>query len=384
MKRQEEEEEEEEKEGSPIYGDLLEEVFARVPLIDLACASHVSKSWEFAVSSSLVHINKVKPWLIVQTQKTTSIAKSITTHAYDPRSGTWVELCQLSMPTKYIKPLQSSGSSLFYELSHEGLSFSVDPLHCSWHHIPPPSVWRVEPIVALVGPHVVVAGGGSGYWDELDDPLTVEMYDMETSHWSRCQSMPSILKDSAASTWLSMASNQHKMYVTEKASGISYSFTPKIKTWDGPYNLRPDPSVYFSAIGFAGDDLIIAGLIGHAKDVKTLKLWRINLEVMGSDEIGEIPFELLEKLQGENSYFLSSITLLATKDFIYIYKTSDPEEIIFCEIIEGGLCNWGSVTNIVLNDDCKIGSKMVMSCGRVDIADLHMAMNSRNLTFVAK
>ncbi|XP_021742970.1 F-box/kelch-repeat protein At1g23390-like [Chenopodium quinoa] len=361
-------------EGSPIHGDLLEEVFARVPLIDLACASHVSKSWEFAVSSSLVHINKPKPWLIIQTQNTTS-----PTNAYDPRSGTWVEL--VVQPSNHIKPLQSSGSSLFYELSSEGLSFSVDPLHHTWHRISSPGVWRVDPIVAVVGSHIIVAGGGAIYWD---NPLTVKMYDMTTSLWSTCQSMPSILKDSTASTWLSVASNQHKMYVTEKASGITYSFSPNTKAWSGPYDLRPDPSVYFSAIEYAGDDLILAGLIGHAENVKNLKLWKINPETMESNEIGEIPAELLERLQGENSYLLSSITILATENLIYLHNTSDPSEIIFCELIEENNCKWGSVKNIVLNDDCKVGSKMVMSCGKVGIADLHTAMKCRNIKFVAK
>ncbi|KMT07219.1 hypothetical protein BVRB_6g148540 [Beta vulgaris subsp. vulgaris] len=365
---------------SPIHGDLLEEVFAHVPLIDLACAACASKSWEFAVSSSLVHINKVKPWLIIQTQNTKSLSKKITTHAYDPRSSSWIEICRSSNPTKHISSLQSLGSTFVYELSLEGLFFSVDPLHLTWHYIPAPSTWRVDPIVALVGSYVIVAGGASGYWD---DPLTVEMYDLETSHWSTCQSMPTILKDSAASTWLSLASNQHSLYVTEKATGITYSFSPTTKTWFGPYDLRPDPSIYFSAIGFAGDYLILAGLIGHAENVKTLKLWEINLETMEFNEIGEIPYELLEKLKGENSYYLSSITLLATKDFIYLYNTSDPAEIIFCELVEKK-CKWRSVKNLVQNDDSKIGERMVMSCGRVGIDNLHKAMHCKDIKFVPK
>lgn len=308
--------EQEDGQGSSIHGDLLEEVFARVPLIDLACASRVSKSWEFAVSSSLAHINKIKPWLMIQTQNTTSLAKKITTHAYDPRSNLWVEIRHLLNPTNSFSPLQSSGSNLLYKLSSEGLSFSTDPLHCTWNHIPAPSAWRVDPVVAVVGPHVIVTGGGSSY---LDDPLTVEMYDMEASRWSTCQPMPTTLKDSTASTWLSVASNQHRMFVTEKASGITYSFSPETKAWSGPYDLRPEPSIYFSTIGFAGEELILAGLIGHPGHVKTLKIWKVNPETIQFDEIGEIPVELLEKLKGENSCFLTSVTLLATKDFIYIY-----------------------------------------------------------------
>ncbi|KAL2925441.1 hypothetical protein RDABS01_015706 [Bienertia sinuspersici] len=209
------------------------------------------------------------------------------------------------------------------------------------------------------------------------------MYDMEASNWSTCQAMPTILKDSAASTWLSVASNEHTMYVTEKASGITYSFSPETKTWFGPYHLRPEPNVYFSTTAFAGEELILAGLIGQPGDVKNLKIWKINPETTEFYEIGEIPHELLEKLKGKNSHILSSIALLAMENYIYIYKSSDPEEIILCEFDEGE-CKWENVQNLALNDDNKICKKMVMSCGRVGIADLHMAMNSKNLKFIAK
>ncbi|CAO2829278.1 unnamed protein product [Amaranthus hypochondriacus] len=370
--------EQDEDQESIFHGDLLEKIFAHTPIIDLVCASFVSKSWQFAVFSSLSNVNKVKPWLLVHT---TNLAKKITTHAFDPRSNTWVEIFHLPYPIKKISPIQSLGSTLIYEFSSEGLFFSMDCLYLAWHHIPPPKIaWRVDPIIAVVGPYVIVAGGDTGFWD---DPLTVEMYDMEASHWSTCKSMPSTFKNSSTASWVSIASNQQIMYVMEKTSGITHIFTPKTKTWSGPYDLRPDPSVYFSVIGFSGDDLIIAGLMGNPESVLTLKIWKINYQVMEFDEIGEIPIELLEKLKGEDCYFLSSITLLTTKDFFYLYNTSNPAEIIFCEINEKK-CKWGSVKNLVLNDESKLGERMVMSCSSVGIANLQNAMNSRNLKFVAK
>jgi len=238
----------------------------------------------------------------------------------------------------------------------------------------------VDPIVALVGSHIVVAGGGGLGFE--DDPLSVEVYDMKTSHWSTCQSMPDILKHSAASTWLSVAANRSKMYVTEKASGITYSFSPENKSWSGPYDLRPDPTAFFTAVGFAGDDLILAGVMGRAQNVKTLRLWKIKPETMEFDQIGEIPCELLEKLKGETSE-LSSISLLTAKNFAYMYNNSDPVEIIMCEIGDGE-CKWGSVKNLVVNDEGRIGERMVMSCGMVEIGHLHRAMGPANRKFLVK
>lgn len=368
--------------GSPIQGDLLEAVLARVPLIDLVSACRVSKSWQRAVWSSLLHFNKVKPWLVIHTQCRRSLVEK-TTQAYDPRSNMWIEITR-STPTSpstssHVSTHRSSGCNLLYHLSLNGLSYSTDPLHLTWHHIAPPGTWRVDPIVALVGRHIIVAGGAMGF---EDNPYSVEMYDVDTAHWSTCQPLPDILKDSAAATWLSVAANENTMYVTEKASGITYSFSTKSKTWSGPYNLRPDPGVYFSAIGFAGDDLILAGVIGDAQNVDTLKIWKIKPELMEFDQIGEIPVELLDKLKGENQD-LSSISLMAATDFIYIYNSSDPAEIIFFEFV-GGIWKWKSVKNLMLNDERRIGERMVVSCGVVGIADLHMAIKSGGRKFLAE
>ncbi|KAK9751064.1 hypothetical protein RND81_02G238800 [Saponaria officinalis] len=361
----------------PIYGDLLEVILSKVPLVDLVSASSVSKSWDYAVSSSLSHLKKLKPWVVIHTQSTISLAKR-TTHAYDPRSNTWIEISRPLNPKETPTLLSSSSSNLVYELSDKGLAFSSDPLHQTWAHIPRPKVWRVDPLVTLVGRNVIVAGGAMYFENDL---LSVEMYDMETSRWSTCQSMPRILKDSTTSTWISTTTNQHKLYITQKSSGITYTFDPKTKTWCGPYDLNPDPRVFFSAIDFAGDDLILVGLIGHAENVKTIKLWKIKPELNKFSEIAEIPNKLLEELKGENWNF-SSIILLANNDFICMYKNSDPSIIIFCENIDGKW-KWASVKNIVY-DDIRIKDKIVISCTKVGILDLRLAMNSKNCKFIVK
>ncbi|KAL9226347.1 hypothetical protein vseg_002171 [Gypsophila vaccaria] len=366
-------------EESPIRGDLLEVILSKVPLIDLVSANYVSKSWAHAVTSSLFYLNKLKPWVLIHTQSTTSLSKA-TTHAYDPRSNVWIEIYQPSNPSETTPTLRSSCSStIVYKLSDKKLSFSFDPLHQTWSCFPPSKVWRVDPIVSLLGRHVIVAGGAM-YFE--DDPLSVEMYDMETSHWSTCQSMPHILKDSTTSTWISTTSNQNNLYITQKFSGITYTFSPNTKTWSGPYNLRPDPRVFFSAINFVGNDLILVGLIGHAENVQTIKLWKINSELNEFNEISEIPTNFLEELKGED-YNFSSISLLASNDFICMYKNSNARVITFCEFIEEKW-TWKSVKNIVCDDTRRIKDRMVMSCTKVGISDLRRAMNYGNCKFVVK
>ncbi|GAB4837406.1 hypothetical protein Ancab_002277, partial [Ancistrocladus abbreviatus] len=103
-------------------------------------------------------------------------------------------------------------------------------------------------------------------------------YDIEKHEWVTCQSMPGILKDSAASTRLSVAS-------------IPLSIA---------YDLRPAGSRVFSwTIGFSGNNLILAGVIGLDREVKGVKLWRMKHGSMNCVEIEEMQVEMVEKLKGK-------------------------------------------------------------------------------------
>lgn len=377
--------EEEEEEEAPIYGDILEAVLSHVPLTDLVAASQVSRNWNKAVYSSLRHVNSAKPWLIVHVQSTRCHAA--TSHAYDPRSAVWVQLLQPTTTTtaaatiKYVSALRSSHSTFLYMLSPSQFAFSSDPLRLTWHHArAPPLIWRTDPIVALVGDRVVVAGGACDY---EDDPLAVEIYDLRTRAWDTCESMPAILKDSAASTSMSIAVHGGEMYVTEKCSGLTYSFDPESKAWRGPYNFRPDQGVFSTAVGFADGNLIVVGLLGNSESVKGVKMWKVRGESMECKEIGEMPKELVEKFIGESSC-VPSVAVVAVGSFVFLHNPTDPGEVIQCEIVDGE-CRWGSVRNAVANDGTRM-QRMVIGCSHVDIGDLQkaMAMQGGNLRFAAK
>uniref|UniRef100_A0A7N0U1L8 F-box domain-containing protein n=1 Tax=Kalanchoe fedtschenkoi TaxID=63787 RepID=A0A7N0U1L8_KALFE len=356
----------------PLYGDVLEKILSHLPLIDLVPASHVSRTWRLNVDSSLRHVNRPKPWLIVRRQSRRPPLAS-TTHAYDPRSNIWMTL--VDRPSTELTPrsaasTRSSHSGLVYDLSPARLSFSHDALFSKWHHVSPPSVWRTDPIVAKVGRRVVVAGGT---WDFEDDPLSVEIYDTEIGKWDVCGSMPDILKDSAASTWLSVAANDLKMFVSEKSSGIAYSFDPVTKVWVGPIDLRPDPMMYSSAISFAGNKLLMVGLIGESTATKSLKLWEVafnsesvNVRVK-CNLIGEVPALLVEKLKGRSGS-MSSVSLTAAGEFLYVCNPSEPEEVVLGEV-RGGGCSWGSVRNPAVDDGNRM-ERFLFSCASVGIEEL--------------
>ncbi|GAB4849004.1 hypothetical protein Ancab_003816 [Ancistrocladus abbreviatus] len=131
------------------------------------------------------------------------------------------------------------------------------------------------------------------------------------------------------------------MSVTKKTSGMTYTFNPDTKTWSGPYDLRPaSERVFCSTIGFSGNNLILAGVIRLDREVKGVKLWRV--------------------------------------------EDWEAKGVVMCEFGDGGACEWGSVRNAAWNDKSNITDRVVLSCGRVEIGDLQKAFKLPNVKLVAK
>ncbi|KAF8378266.1 hypothetical protein HHK36_029605 [Tetracentron sinense] len=354
---------------APLYGDLLEAVFSHVPLIDLMPASHVSKTWRSAVFSHLYNSPRVKPWLIVHTQSRRNPSMT-TIHAYDPHSHVWIEIMQTQI--KFSCTLKSSHSTFLYMLSPSKFTFSFDPLNATWHNVGAPVIWRSDPVVAVVGSRVVIAGGAC---DFEDDPVAVEMYDIDSGKWDTCQSMPAVMKDFAASTWLSIAVTNQKMYALGKNSGIICSFDPETKRWEDPCELRPNLPIFFSVIAISGDRLVLVGLVGDVENIESLSIWDVNCDTFNCKEMGKMPPEMLERLTNANTP-LSSIDVSSAGDLIYIYNPSDPVWIFYCEFTNG-VCQWGNFRNLILNDRNRM-NWFVFTCSKVGIDDLHKAFWSIN------
>lgn len=357
---------EEEGKEFEFHADVLENILSHVPLVDLVSASRVSKSWGDAVSSSLRHHRPPRPWLILH-------AHAATAHAYDPRSGVWIKISQ---PVKAYAAggLRSSHSSFVYMLSSSRFSFSSDPLNLDWHHADPPLVWRQDPIVARVGDSVVVAGGGCDFGDE---PLAVEIYDLKTRAWRFCDSMPGSIRDSAASSSLSITVAAEKLIVAEKSSGQMHSFDPEINSWCGPFDIRigEAKSIIDYSIGCSNNSLIVVALC-RIKNVERVKIWRGVGDGFECEEIGEMPLEYVAKLKSESLGECNSINVRVGGNIVYVYSDMwNVEEVVACELVGGGGCRWWSVRNEVARE--KTAERMVYTCAEVGIDELQRANNVR-------
>ncbi|KAI3920940.1 hypothetical protein MKW98_027650 [Papaver atlanticum] len=367
--RSENQQQEKAEEETPFRGDLLVDIISCLPTIHLVPSSYVSRSWEHAVISCLRDPSRAKPWLVVHMQNRRNLSL-VMSRAYDPGSNVWIEFTGPS-PTTYTSSLRSSCSNnTLYMLTPSKFSFSTDPLHEKWHEFAAPRIWRTDPAVSIVGSYPVVAGGA---YDFEKDPLAVEIYDMASPGWSMCQPLPVALRNSAAASWLSVDVQDHKMYLLDKQSGKLCWFDTNAKIWSegsGTLTLHPDPSIYFSVFGFAGERLILVGLMGDSENAKSLGIWEVNCNGFDSKEIGKMPPVMFEKLKNVNP-ILSSIDISLAENFVYIYDSSNPRDIFFLDLTAGA-CEWGSVRSSFLNDRVLM-NMFTFTCSKVGLSDLRKA-----------
>ncbi|CAI9775377.1 unnamed protein product [Fraxinus pennsylvanica] len=358
-----------EEDAFEIRGDILEVILSHVPLIHLVSASRVCKSWCCAVASSLCHHKRPKPWLILHKQDTHD-PRTISMHAYDPRSHLWMKMLKHSI--KCTSNLKSSHSNFLYVFSSLELSFSFDPINLTWSHAYPPFGSRRDPIVAHVGDSIVVAGGE---YDYESDPSIVEIYNIRTRAWQICDNMPRNLIGLSASNFLSIATTNKKLFVTMKQSGMTYWFDPKSKCWIGPYTLNPGQPIVDYNIGTSNCDLILVGLFRSSQNAERLKIWKVVGENFQCEEIGEMPCLYIEKLKSKSSE-ISSLNTCVIGNLVYIYNPLEMDEVVACELITDGSCRWWSIQNVVGSD--AIMNKVVFTCSEVGFEDLQRVMRLEN------
>ncbi|XP_047320440.1 F-box/kelch-repeat protein At1g23390-like [Impatiens glandulifera] len=362
--------------AAPIQQDILESIFSFVPLIDLAPATHVSNEWKLAVSSSLLYINTSKPWFFFHQQNIFS-PNIISSQAYDTRSKLWMQIKQPTPPSNVSGTLHSSHSNLLYMLSPSKFTFSIDPFNLNWHHSNnAPFACRHDSIIALVGGKIFVAGGGTNFYDDVIDPLAVEIYDMNTGLMESGESMPGVFNASAASTWLSVATDGRVLYVMDKESGLMHGFDSESKRWSDPYELCLVPNGFNSIITFTNGRLIVIQLIGERDNLTSLKIRSVNTETYEIEELGEMPKAMFGRLK-EESFQISSINACSAGNWIYLYNPSEIGDIYICEMLNGG-CRW-TLEKIPLENG-RSWRTVAVTCKEVGIDEVDEALRSGKWT----
>jgi hypothetical protein len=79
---------------------------------------------------------------------------------------------------------------------------------------------------------------------------------------------------------------------------------------------------------------------------------------------------------------LNSIELVSIGDFVYVYNALEPDEMVVCEVLKRGGCEWWSVRNAVVNDEMRM-RRIVLGGADVELEDLKSA-TLRDCKFVMK
>nr|XP_009385930.2 PREDICTED: F-box/kelch-repeat protein At1g23390-like [Musa acuminata subsp. malaccensis] len=358
-----------------LHGDVLDAIVSRVSPLDLLPASRVSKAWRAAVLSSP---RRPPPWFILHHLGRRQVAA-----AFDPLSRAWRSLpFAPSYPSHRQGPqpqqvssymLSPGGGTRLCVLSVSALALATDPFGASWRQLEPPRYSRTDPVVAVVGTRVVVAGGAS---DLEDGENAVEVFDGGASGaWVSCEPMPEAFRWSES---ISSAAVGRRLYVLEKQSPFTLSwFDVESRRWGPARGVRvPDPTVRHAAIGFANGRLLLAGAggigTGFGWRAESVRLWAVDEESLQvEEEVGSMPRAMVEELVGDGGWGLSSLGFLSEGRFAYVYNPSYPKDLFLCELEEGGGCRWESVPRPACMEE-RPTHRVVVGCCQVGVEDLMM------------
>ncbi|WOL07123.1 hypothetical protein Cni_G15860 [Canna indica] len=384
-KPEEEEEEEEDKGAAALHGDVLHAVIYRASFLDLLSASLVSKEWRTAVLSSSLHRSILRPPSLLLHLNTRRGAAAAAL-AFDPISRTWQSIPLPSAASTFRRlaadvPPQVSGSvpapcggTRFYSLSPSKLALAADPFGASWCELDAPHITRTDPVVAVVGRRVVVAGGTSEF---EDDTNSVEVWDcLRGGGWDACEPMPEAFRWSRA---ISAAASERRLYVMEKQSPFTASwFDPEANRWGPSRRMRiPDPTVRVAAVGFVSGRLVVAGAggrgTGFSWSVESVRMWAVNeetLEVEAAEEVGRMPREMVAGLVEEGGRGLLSMGFLSEGAFAYVYNQFYMKEFFLCEMEKDG-CRWERVAPPPGLEERPM-HRLVFGCCQVGTKDIKM------------
>nr|CAD1823712.1 unnamed protein product [Ananas comosus var. bracteatus] len=345
-----------------LYGDVLEAVASRVPTLDLVSASRVSREWRRAVRAALRRRPRRSPWLLLRLHRPTSTSASAsassrgTLLAYDPHSRTWLP------PLPHVRgpPMPALLPS---------------PRPRAPRRVPLRHGRRPRPLRRHVarggGPARVARGPRRG--GDLGRPRGGRRRRVPagarrgrgrrrrrgarpggSDGWEPCDPIPAAFDGSKSATWLSAATSDSRVYITDKSRGWTSWFDLETKKWGPTRQLRPDPAAASFAIGVLSGynnnnnnndrhrHRLVLATAGRREGRVEVRLWEADAETLdvveGKCAAAEMPKEFAKRMfqeiteeesdEDDRSWESSSLSvgLCSSGDGGYVYNGSDPRK----------------------------------------------------------
>ncbi|OAY78601.1 F-box/kelch-repeat protein [Ananas comosus] len=316
-----------------LYGDVLEAVASRVPTLDLVSASRVSREWRRGVRAALRRRPRRSPWLLLRLHRPTSTSASASSRgtllAYDPHSRTWLPPLPHVRGPPRPRTSPPRASPALHAASLSAMAVARDPFGATWRAVEARACEGEDAgAVEVRGP-----GGSDG--------------------WEPCDPIPAAFDGSKSATWLSAATSDSRVYITDKNRGWTSWFDLETKKWGPTRQLRPDPAAASFAIGILSsgynnnnnndDDRhrhrLVLATAGRREGRVEVRLWEADAETLdvveGKCAAAEMPKEFAKRMfqditeeesdEDDRSWGSSSLSvgLCSSGDGGYVYNGSD-------------------------------------------------------------
>jgi hypothetical protein len=193
-----------------------------------------------------------------------------------------------------------------------------------------------------------VALGGACQLLAAPEDAGVEVH--EGGSWAACGPVPAEIRESAAATWLSVATTEQRVYVADRATGWASWFDPSRRRWGSARRLRPDArvSTWGIAAGAGPERLVLFGARrcrGEEANATTnviVQAWEVDGDALDLFPSGAIamPTEMSGRLfprEDDDDEVLVSIGVCGNGVGGYVYNAAAPANgAVFYELQEGG------------------------------------------------
>ncbi|GLT51662.1 hypothetical protein SLA2020_250570 [Shorea laevis] len=354
--------------------DLTELILSFLPIPSLLRASSVCRLWHSLVSSpSFSSPSLSHPWFFLFGLHNTS-AKNNQSFAFDPISNSWFRL-----PDFHDSDSSFLGSNGFFFTTTP--KFSYTPvLKTAWRFTSPLKYSRINPLLGVfhdptsggLGFKFIVVGGVRfiGGLVDIEDRLTVEIYDPNLDSWQLCPPLPADFRSGNSSQSLSSALFKRRFYVFGIYSCFVSSFDLQKHVWSEVQTLRP-PGVNFSFLIACKDMLVLAGMCNPPRG-PSFNLWKINEDTMEFSEIATMPHDLLYSLvDSEEEDKFASLKCVGLGNLIYVFNEEYHKKYpaCICEINgENGKCTWRRVPQ--LPSPVNKFHKVISFCSTVSLSSI--------------
>ncbi|KAJ3693122.1 hypothetical protein LUZ60_012217 [Juncus effusus] len=341
--------------------DLTELILSYLPLRSLLRSSAVCRQWRLAAASSVHHHRPRPPWFFLFGLNNV-VSRLDQSFGFDPESFTWAEL-----PPPHPDCIAGAGGFCFAASSCSRfgylglLSGGANP---SWRFTKPMSYPRCNPIVTVFDADRFVVVGGARYIGglvDLEDRLTVEIYDPSNDSWEVGPPLPVDFRSGGGSSsqWLSAAllPVRKTLFVFGIYSCHIAAFDLSKRVWKGVKTLRPYGALFAFLLAGPDDSLLLAGLC-KAEQADNLNpsftIWSVDPDSPTSQpkKLAVMPHQLLTNLFGsdEDENRFASLKCVGTDRLVYVFNVDHHKGYPTCvcklDLVHTDRCSWSMLPSI--------------------------------------